>query len=285
LLGTCFLQRLRRRMFQCVKFSSVTGKALRVLSAPTLRFVHIQLDTVSLCNITAPTAFSGSADPKDPEFKDSRRNFTDTVSKSRQFLSSDSQNVVLFSSAQFIGMWCSRCNGTVSPDIISLIDSLFGPQTSDGGPSLPFPSPLPSPSPPVESPPPDSSPSNSPLSQSQNMPLTKNLRHAGVSQVRHTTSNHRFEENSKIRMETSAQTTLDDDHPNSGFGPDVYVPTSDMSYTLEQVCVGEFDLNTTHFAKNCSFFMPHKRCSEDISMIQIPTGFQCSRMLYRSDQP
>jgi hypothetical protein len=215
--------------------------------------VCIQLDTVSSCNITAPTAFSESADPKDPEFEDTRRNFTDTVSKSRQFLSSDAQNVVLFSSAQFIGMWCSRCNGTVSPDIISLIDSLFGPQTSDGGPSFPSPSPLPSPSPPVELPPPDLPPSDSPSSQSQNMPLTGNLRHTGVIQVRHTTSSHRFEENSKIR--TSAQTTLDDDDPNTGFGPDVYVPTSDISYTLEQVCVGEFDLNTTHFAKNCSFFL------------------------------
>ena len=42
LLGTCFLLRLRRKMFEYVKFSSVTGKVLRVLSAPTLRLVNIE---------------------------------------------------------------------------------------------------------------------------------------------------------------------------------------------------------------------------------------------------
>jgi hypothetical protein len=38
LLGTCFLLRLRAQIFEYVKFSSVNGKVLRVLIAPTLRF-------------------------------------------------------------------------------------------------------------------------------------------------------------------------------------------------------------------------------------------------------
>jgi hypothetical protein len=37
LLGTCFLLRLRSKIFEYVKFSSVTGQVLRVLIAPSLR--------------------------------------------------------------------------------------------------------------------------------------------------------------------------------------------------------------------------------------------------------
>ncbi len=51
LLGTCFLLRLRRKMFEYVKFSSVTGKVLRVLSAPTLRFVHVECRCIYDCHL------------------------------------------------------------------------------------------------------------------------------------------------------------------------------------------------------------------------------------------
>jgi hypothetical protein len=41
LLGTCFLLRLRSKTFEYVKFSSITGKILRVLIAPSLRLVIV----------------------------------------------------------------------------------------------------------------------------------------------------------------------------------------------------------------------------------------------------
>jgi hypothetical protein len=235
--------------------------------------VCMQLDTVSSCNITEPTAFSESGYPNDPEFEDTQRSFTDTVSKSRQFLSSDAQDVVMFNSSQFIGLWCSRCNGSVSADIMSLIDGLFGPQESstDGGPSGGNKNPGDSPSPdlPGESPPPDlpgESPSPGPdvspppdlpptdaLLVSEEVPPSLNVPHTGDIPARQTASKHRFRDLSKIREGTPSLASLGDD-PTVGFGLDVYVPTSNVSYTLEQVCIGEFDINTTHFAKNCSLF-------------------------------
>ncbi len=47
LLGTCFLLRLRQQVFEYVKFSSITGKVLRVLNAPTLRYA----DHFSVCRM------------------------------------------------------------------------------------------------------------------------------------------------------------------------------------------------------------------------------------------
>ena len=55
--------------------------------------VCLHIDGVSSCQVTQPTAFSESLNPKDPEFEEIQRSFKELVSKSRQFLSLPAEKI------------------------------------------------------------------------------------------------------------------------------------------------------------------------------------------------
>jgi hypothetical protein len=146
--------------------------------------VCIEFDNISSCRISRPTAFSESFKPLDPDFEDLQSSFNQIISKSRQFLSMDADDLVLLNSSEFSRLFCSRCNGRISTDIILYINRFF----------------------------------NSPSSDFQSVDADRSdIDDMGVS----------FE----------------------------FIPTSNVSYTLEQVCLGHFYLNTTHFTKNCTMFL------------------------------
>lgn len=147
--------------------------------------VCVRIDGVSSCQVTQPTAFSESLNPKDPEFEDIQRSFKELVSKSRQFLSSNAENLVIFGSSEFSRLFCNRCNGKISPEITLYVDQRFGIGTDD--------------------------------------------------------EQGRLSENSG-----------DDLDPDETL---LIVQSSNVSYSLEQVCFQFFPLNSTHFAKNCSMFV------------------------------
>lgn len=146
--------------------------------------VCIEFDNISSCRITRPTAFSESFKPLDPDFEDLQSSFNQIISKSRQFLSMDADDLVLLNSAEFSRLFCSRCNGQLSSDIISYINRFF----------------------------------NSPSSDFQSVDADRSdIDDMGVS----------FE----------------------------FIPTSNVSYTLEQVCLEHFYLNATHLTRNCTMFL------------------------------
>jgi hypothetical protein len=86
----------------------------------------LQLENISTCRITEPTAFSESLNPKDPEFEDLQLRFKKVVAKTRQFLSSTAIDLIVLNSSDFLRSFCSRCNQMISPDIVTYVDSLFG---------------------------------------------------------------------------------------------------------------------------------------------------------------
>jgi hypothetical protein len=165
--------------------------------------VCIQFDNISSCQITQPTAFSESDDPKDSDFEEIQRSFKETISKSRQFLTLDAVDLVLLNSSEFSRLFCSRCNGQISKDITSYVNRVFGNPSGN-----------------IEAVDPD------------------------PSEI----------DNTGLRFEL--------------------IPTSNVSYTLEQVCFERLYLNTTHFTKMCNMFLNATRTNiKKYLNISDPQGF------------